>query len=95
MEGNELTRDAYVLSGIDAANSITVPESIQGTEEGVVGKERWEEIRCLKPDGQSISAIARQLGLDRKTVRSCLRQASWMRYRREAAAQTLLTPHLE
>lgn len=72
MEGNAMIDDTDLMSGIDAGNAITVPESIQGTEEDVVGKERWEEIRRWKAAGRSISKIARQLALDRKTVRSCL-----------------------
>lgn len=44
--------------------------------------------------GESISAIARELGLDRKTVRSCLRQKAWAPYRREIKRAGLIEPHL-
>ena len=37
--------------------------------------------------GVSVSAIAREFDLDRKTVRSCLRQTEWSPYRRQADAR--------
>ncbi len=49
---------------------VAVPEV--GAEVPVIGKERWEEIRRMRADGQTVSQIARLTGLDRKTVRSCL-----------------------
>jgi hypothetical protein len=42
-----------------------VPEV--GTDEPVIGKERWEEIRQMRAEAQSVSQIARATGLDRKT----------------------------
>ena len=45
--------------------------------------------------GASIQAIARQLDLDRKTVRRCLRQTEWRPYERAARSKTLLTAHAE
>ena len=48
---------------------------------------------CLACAGQSVSAIARELDLDRKTVRGCLREPSWTPYRREAVGPTLLDEH--
>lgn len=59
----------------------------------MIGKERWEEIRRLRAGGQSVSAIARHLDLDRKTVRHWLQQAEWAPYRRESGSKTLLSPH--
>lgn len=43
--------------------------------------------------GLSISAIAVELDVDRKTVRSCLGQPSWQPYRREPPAPTMLDAH--
>jgi ActR/RegA family two-component response regulator len=41
----------------------------------MIGEERWAEIRRLHDkEGQSISAIARLMDLDRKTVRRCVRE---------------------
>ena len=56
-------------------------------------RERWEEIHRLRAGGQSVSAIARGLDLDRKTVRHCLRQPAWSPYRRQASASCLLDAH--
>ena len=53
-----------------------------GTESKVIGQQQWEEICARRSAGQSISSIARELGLDRKTVRSCVQQAAWVPYRR-------------
>jgi len=62
------------------------------TEAPVVGQQQWEAVHGLRSRGLSISAIARELGLDRKTVRSCLSQASWRPYSRSQAC-SLLDPH--
>ena len=43
----------------------------------------------------SIRAIARELDLDRKTVRRCLRQTEWKPYQRAARTDTLLATHAE
>ena len=50
----------------------------------VLGEERWEEVHRRAAAGASIRAIARELDLDRKTVRRCLRQAEWRPYQRAA-----------
>ena len=41
----------------------TVPDSVRGTELGMVGRQQWEEIHRRSQAGSSISAIARDLGL--------------------------------
>ena len=64
-------------------------------EVGVVGRERWEEIRRRADQGASIRAIARELDLDRKTVRRCLRQTEWKPYQRAARLDTLVATHAE
>jgi transposase len=58
----------------------------------VLGQQQWEAIHARHATGQSISAIARELDLDRKTVRNCLQQPSWKPYQR-AAATGLLEEH--
>jgi transposase len=72
----------------------TVPVSREDTEALVLGQKQWESVHERRARGQSISAIARELDLDRKTVRSCLQQASWEPYRR-ADAGSLLDAHRE
>ncbi|MDX1489097.1 MAG: hypothetical protein R3268_12890, partial [Acidiferrobacterales bacterium] len=66
----------------------------QKLEAGMVGEERWKEIRRQRrEDGRSISAIARDMQLDRKTVRRCLRDDVWRPYRRRVKADRLLDSH--
>lgn len=92
MEGKEV--EAVGLQGdSQVAASATVPAVDQGTEARVVGKERWVEIRRRHAGGQSISAIARELSLDRKTVRYWVRREQWAPYQREAAGEPLLAAH--
>lgn len=73
----------------------TVSDSNRFTEIGVVGQQQWEEIRQRNEVGQSVSSIARELGLDRKTVRSCLKRDAWAPYRREVARPSLLDAHMD
>ena len=85
MAGNEPREDAKL--------------DLQAThlEEGfMVGEDRWQEIRRLHQDEHvPIAEISRQLDLDRKTVRRCLKQAAWQPYERSARTDTLLVEHAE
>ena len=56
------------------------PERQTLGEVEMVGRDRWEEIHRRAGQGASIRAIARELDLDRKTVRRCLRQTEWKPY---------------
>lgn len=68
----------------------------KGSEMEMVNQQRWGEIRRLHYEqGQTISAIARTMELDRKTVRRCLREHTWRPYTRASKDHTLLTPHAE
>lgn len=71
------------------SESTTVPVFQEDTEAPVLGQQQWEAVHERHARGQSLSAIARDLELDRKTVRSCLQQASWQPYRRSAAGSLL------
>src|SRR4029079_3085552 len=71
----------------------TVSGSNSDTEGNLIGQQQCQAIHERRAAGQSISAIARDLDLDRKTVRSCLRQQVWSPYRREVAVPTLLDEH--
>jgi transposase len=88
--------DLIVATGLkagcnDAPAKVTVP--MVGAEEPVLGKERWEAIHRMRAEGTSVSRIARAAGLDRKTVRRCLRQREWRPYWRAAAGERLLSAH--
>lgn len=67
----------------------------QTLEEGaMLEQERWEQIRSMHGEqGKTIAEISRELELDRKTVRRCLRQEQWQPYRREAAGSRVLKAH--
>ena len=71
------------------------PERRMLGEVEMVGRDRWEKIHRRAGAGGSMRAIARELDLDRKTVRRCLRQTEWKPYRRAARADTLLTGHAQ
>jgi transposase len=72
------------------------PERTALGEGPVLGRERWEEVRRVAAmERPTISALARRFDLDRKTVRRCLRQATWQPYQRPARSDTLLAEHLE
>jgi len=94
MDGKLMLADAVGPRAdcVGAPVKVAVPEV--GTEEPVIGQERWEEIRRMRAEGQAVSQIARTTGLDRKTVRRCLRQSQWTAYRRTQIAQTLLSAHM-
>jgi transposase len=87
MEGNQVVEGVV----IDVPANVAVPTV--GAEMPVISKERWEELRRMRAEGRSVSQLARTSGLDRKTVRSCLRQAQWSGYRRRPLAETLLSAH--
>jgi transposase len=89
MEGNQVSEAAK----ISVPANVVVPEV--GTEMPVISKERWEAIQRMRVEGHSVSEIARRSGLDRKTVRSCLRSSQWAPYRRTPLAATLLSAHGE
>ena len=85
--------DIAALQGGDIGAPVSVAPPGVGGEELVVGKERWEELQRLKAAGMTVSGIARATGLDRKTVRGCLRQALWQPYRRATERKSLIAPH--
>ena len=79
--------------GIASDTSVSLSASASGAEAEVISKERWEQIGQMAAAGRSISAIARELDLDRKTVRHSLRKQQWAPYRREQTVTLLLAPH--
>jgi transposase len=65
-------------------------------EEGMIRKEVWEEIRRRHHrEGVRIRELSRLFGVDRNTIRRCLRQDEWRPYARAAGGDTLLAPHEE
>jgi transposase len=84
---------AGLLARLNVAAAATVAAPEAGAEDTVIGQERWEWIRQQRSAGVTVSQIARESGLDRKTVRRCLRQRQWQPYRRPAASDTVLAAH--
>ena len=81
------------LQGGDSGAPVRVSSPGVGGEEPVVGQERWEQMHRLKAAGMTVSGVARATGLDRKSVRRCLRQVRWQAYRRPARREGLLDAH--
>ena len=77
----------------DAGDTVSV--SRRSAEVVVVGQEQWEVIRSRHAAGASVSAIARELGLDRKTVRGCIKRDLWTPYSRQVARATVLDAHMD
>jgi transposase len=72
----------------------TVASPEADAENGVIGQQQWTAIHERRRGGQSVSAIARDMDLDRKTVRTALARSTWQPYtRREPPG--ILTPHLD
>ena len=71
----------------------TVPGLNPDTEDSLIGEQQWQAIHERRAAGQGVSKIARELELDRKTVRSSLRQSAWEPYRRQVSAPTVLDAH--
>jgi hypothetical protein len=81
LDQNEPTRKLRVTCG----DSATVPEFLEDAEAPMLGQHQWEAVHARHAQSQSVSAIARELDFDRKTVRTCLRQTPWEPYQRVAS----------
>ena len=78
------------------SHGIIGPRGLAPGEEPMVQEDRWNEIHRLHgQEHVSIAEIARTLDVDRKTIRRCLRQASWQAYQRPVRTDTLLAAHAE
>lgn len=63
-------------------------------ESAMVRQELFEEIRATAArESVTIAGLARRFGLDRKTIRRCLREPVYRSYQRERAGATLLGAH--
>ena len=60
---------AVASAGVAVGSGGMVSGSHRDTEIDVRGQQQWEEIHQRQAAGQNVSAIARELGLDRKTAR--------------------------
>ena len=71
----------------------TVAGDTPVAEANVIAEQQWRVIHERRVAGLRVSKIARELDLDRKTVRSALRRTAWLPYQRQALAPRLLDVH--
>ena len=95
MERESVVFDVEAVLGPRTQDSfgVTVSGLKPDTEGDVIGREQWKAIHERRTAGTSVSALAREFDLDRKTVRACLRQSAWVPYRREKQVATVLDAH--
>jgi len=88
--------EAGAQQGLQALLSerATVTDPTAVAESGVIGQQLWAAIHERSRAGQTVSAIARDMDLDRKTVRSALRRTTWRPYSRRGAPGMLM-PHMD
>ena len=79
-------QDPRVLDGAAA----TVPRSNRDTEVALINQTIWQAVHERSKAGATVSAIARELDIDRKTVRRCLQQPQWQPYARTVKSPTVL-----
>ena len=83
-----------LLEGTTSAAPDTGPEVTPLGEGRMVREDCWREgHRLFHVERRSKSEIARQLALDRKTVRGILQEAAWQPYVRAERIDTLLAEH--
>src|SRR4030095_14116266 len=86
--------NATLWGGGTPAAPDTGPEVTPLGEGRMVREDCWREVhRLFHVERRSKSEIARQLALDRKTVRGILREAAWQPYVRAERIDTLLAEH--
>jgi transposase len=88
--------DEGILDGPPAPAPETPPEGTPLGEGLMVREEAWREVhRLFHVERQPKAAIARRLDLDRKTVRTILREPGWQPYRRAERGDTVLAEHID
>jgi transposase len=93
VEGRSTMGAEAARSGPTTMTAATVTGSNPEAESSVIAEQQWRAVHERGAAGMNVSGIARELDLDRKTVRKALKQKSWQPYRREAPAPMLLDAH--
>ena len=70
------------------------PPNWQHGEGEMISVDLWTEIHVRARRGEAKQKIARELGVDRKTVRRLLTQERPMHYQRTISRPALVSPHL-
>ena len=73
---------------------VSSPQTLAGGERPMSECERWTEVHARVRQGQGTRKIARELGLDRKTVKRILAQERPAPYHRTVPRPTVVTPYL-
>lgn len=96
MEQERSVNEESAIQGPRALDGVcaTVSGPIPDTEGEVIGQTQWQDIRDAKAAGLTISAIARKMGLDRKTVRTAINSENWRPYSR-AQRPSQLDAHMD
>ena len=71
------------------------PQNFTEGESGMTGFETWTKVHARFRRGQSKRKLARELGLDRKTVKRILAQERPVSYARQVVQPTKVAPYLE
>lgn len=88
--------DERLLCGEAGPAPDTAPEATFLGEVQMVREDCWREVhRRFHVERLSKAEIARELDLDRKTVRTILKEPAWRPYRRPERTDTLLIEHAE
>lgn len=74
---------------------VSCPLTLTGGENAMVDFETWTEVHARARRGAGKRKIARELGLDRKTVHRILAQARPHPYPRRAPRPSLVAPYLQ
>ncbi|MGH9196806.1 MAG: IS21 family transposase, partial [Acidimicrobiia bacterium] len=71
----------------DKSDKLSAPQQ-SGVEGGVISQEKWGVVRTLRQQGKAKRAIARELGVDIKTVRKWL-STEWIPQKRSRAKEKM------
>jgi transposase len=74
---------------------VSSPQTRVGGESPMIDFELWTEVHARFRQGHGKRKMARELGLDRKTVKRILAQERPAPYRRTVSRSTVVTPYLE
>jgi transposase len=74
---------------------VSSPQKLAVGESPMIDFELWTEVHARFRQGQGKRKLARELGLDRKTVKRLLAQEQPAPYRRTVSRPTVVTPHLD
>ncbi|MDQ3830521.1 MAG: IS21 family transposase [Candidatus Tectomicrobia bacterium] len=74
---------------------VSSPQKFAGGESPMIDFELWTEVHARFRQGHGKRKMARELGLDRKTVKRILAQERPASYRRTVSRPTVVTPYLD